>query len=171
MEEKCSDDCCSISWVIKISILLNFEDCRLLMFRLIFGISFFLNLVLLANHSSAAISFITCLAFIILWLCVATPLVFIGAYFNLKRPVTNQSLRQVTGHDQALSTHNMFITPRIPYRHCSLWCSPIQLYYPAIKFDLVQYSVSTLLIIINSIRIDHFRTHEYRSFFEFVMFT
>ncbi len=52
-----------------------------------FGIFFVLNIVLWANGSSAAIPFTTFIALLALWFCVATPLVFIGAYLGFKRPV------------------------------------------------------------------------------------
>jgi len=58
-----------------------------IIFRLGFGIFFILNLVLWANGSSAAIPFTTFIALLALWFCVATPLVFIGAYLGFKRPV------------------------------------------------------------------------------------
>jgi transmembrane 9 superfamily protein 2/4 len=58
-----------------------------LLFSVIFGIFFILNLVLWANGSSAAIPFTTFIALLALWFCVSTPLVFVGAYLGFKRPV------------------------------------------------------------------------------------
>jgi transmembrane 9 superfamily protein 2/4 len=58
-----------------------------LLFSVIFGIFFILNLVLWANGSSAAIPFTTFIALLALWFCVSTPLVFLGAYLGFKRPV------------------------------------------------------------------------------------
>ncbi|XP_030838017.1 transmembrane 9 superfamily member 2 isoform X3 [Strongylocentrotus purpuratus] len=54
---------------------------------IIFGIFFILNLILWYEHSSAAIPFSTLVAILALWFFVSTPLVLIGAYFGLKRPI------------------------------------------------------------------------------------
>ncbi len=56
-------------------------------FSLIFGVFFILNLVLWGHGSSAAIPFTTFIALLALWFCVATPLVFLGAYLGFKQPV------------------------------------------------------------------------------------
>ncbi|XP_013384267.1 transmembrane 9 superfamily member 2 [Lingula anatina] len=68
---------------------------------LIFGIFFFLNLILWIKGSSAAIPFGTLVALLALWFGISVPLTFIGAYFGFKRrpiehPVrTNQIPRQI----------------------------------------------------------------------------
>jgi transmembrane 9 superfamily member 2/4 len=73
----------------------------LLLFRVVFGIFFILNLVLWGNGSSAAIPFGTLVALLSLWFFVSTPLVFVGSYFGFKKPTienpvrTNQIPRQI----------------------------------------------------------------------------
>jgi len=75
---------------------------------LVFGIFFFLNLVLWIKGSSAAIPFTTLIALLALWFGISVPLTFIGAYFGFrKRPIehpvrTNQIPRQIP--DQSLYT-------------------------------------------------------------------
>lgn len=67
----------------------------------IFGIFFFMNLILWNKGSSAAIPFTTLIAILCLWLGISTPLVFVGAYLGYKKkpiehPVrTNPIPRQV----------------------------------------------------------------------------
>ncbi|XP_055342343.1 transmembrane 9 superfamily member 2-like [Paramacrobiotus metropolitanus] len=67
----------------------------------VFGIFFVLNIVLLAEGSSAAVPFTTLLALLGLWFGVSVPLTFLGAYFGFKRrplenPVrVNQIPRQI----------------------------------------------------------------------------
>lgn len=87
MEEECFDDGRCLSRVRSVVELFpaSFD------FSVLFGIFFVLNLVLWANGSSAAIPFTTFLALLALWFCVATPLVFIGAYLGFKRPVRTSS--------------------------------------------------------------------------------
>jgi transmembrane 9 superfamily protein 2/4 len=68
---------------------------------IVFGIFFILNLVLWGNGSSAAIPFGTLVLLLALWLCVSTPLVFVGSYLGFKKPIpehpvrTNQIPRQI----------------------------------------------------------------------------
>ncbi len=67
----------------------------------IFAVFFVLNSILWSNSSSAAMPFTTLLALLALWLCVSTPLVFLGSYLGFKKvpienPVrTNQIPRQI----------------------------------------------------------------------------
>lgn len=67
----------------------------------IFGIFFFMNMILWNRGSSAAIPFTTLIAIVCLWLGISTPLVFVGAYMGYKKspiehPVrTNPIPRQV----------------------------------------------------------------------------
>lgn len=75
---------------------------------LVFGIFFFLNLVLWIKGSSAAIPFTTLIALLALWFGISVPLTFIGAYFGFRKraiehPVrTNQIPRQIP--DQSMYT-------------------------------------------------------------------
>ena len=68
---------------------------------IVFIIFFVLNLVLWVNASSAAMPFLTLVALLALWLCVSTPLVFVGSYLGFKKSVaehpvrTNQIPRQI----------------------------------------------------------------------------
>lgn len=59
-----------------------------MIFRLVFGIFFILNLVLWVEGSSAAIPFTTLLALLALWFGISVPLTFVGAYFGFKKRVS-----------------------------------------------------------------------------------
>lgn len=67
----------------------------------VFGVFFFMNLILWGAGSSAAIPFFTLVAILALWFGISVPLTFIGAYFGYKkRPIehpvrTNQIPRQI----------------------------------------------------------------------------
>ncbi|CAJ0575142.1 unnamed protein product, partial [Mesorhabditis spiculigera] len=68
---------------------------------IVFGVFFFTNTLLWAKGSSAAVPFGTLIALLAMWLFIATPMTFLGAYFGFKKrgiehPVrTNQIPRQV----------------------------------------------------------------------------
>lgn len=64
-------------------------SCRIhIIFSLIFGAFFLLNLVLWGKGSSAAVPFGTLVAILALWFCVTVPLTFVGAYFGFKKTVS-----------------------------------------------------------------------------------
>ncbi|XP_018027645.1 transmembrane 9 superfamily member 2 [Hyalella azteca] len=74
----------------------------------VFGIFFFLNLILAYKGSSAAVPFSTLIALLALWFLVSVPLTFVGAFFGfrkrtLENPVrTNKIPRQIP--DQSIYT-------------------------------------------------------------------
>ncbi|XP_065840471.1 transmembrane 9 superfamily member 2-like [Oscarella lobularis] len=75
---------------------------------IMFGIFFFLDLLLWGEQSSAAVPFTTLLALLFLWFGISVPLTFVGSYIGFKKqpisvPVrTNQIPRQIP--DQPLYT-------------------------------------------------------------------
>ncbi|OQS05480.1 endomembrane protein 70 [Thraustotheca clavata] len=76
----------------------------------LFGVFFFLNLVLWAKASSQAVPFGTLFALLVLWFGISVPLVCLGSYFGFKRPAiehpvkTNQIARQIPEQVWYLST-------------------------------------------------------------------
>jgi len=68
---------------------------------IVFGVFFFLNVVLWIKQSSGAVPFLTLLQILAMWFCISVPLTFVGAYFGYKkRPIehpvrTNQIPRQI----------------------------------------------------------------------------
>ncbi|XP_065888903.1 transmembrane 9 superfamily member 2-like isoform X2 [Dysidea avara] len=76
---------------------------------IVFGIFFFLNLVLWSYNSAAAIPFTTLLVLLCLWFGISVPLTFFGAFFGFRRdpisqPVcTNQIPREIP--EQTWMTH------------------------------------------------------------------
>lgn len=68
---------------------------------IVFGVFFFLNIVLWIMRSSGAVPFLTLLQILAMWFCISVPLTFVGAYFGYKKraiehPVrTNQIPRQI----------------------------------------------------------------------------
>ena len=67
------------------------------LYRIIFSIFFVLNLVLRAKQSSAAIPFGTLVALLALWFGISVPLVFVGAYFGFRKPVSHELLEYIRG--------------------------------------------------------------------------
>lgn len=69
------------------------SSCRLLfqpnhrLYRILFGVFFFTNLLLWSKGSSAAVPFGTLVALLALWLFVQTPMTFVGAFFGFKKKV------------------------------------------------------------------------------------
>jgi len=53
----------------------------------------FLNFFLIAMNSSSAVPFTTMLGLFALWLLLAAPLCFVGAYFGFKQERTEQPVR------------------------------------------------------------------------------
>ena len=156
MEEECADDCCRLSRVGRTTIeKMNLDR----LFSVLFTIFFVLNLVLWANGSSAAIPFTTFIALLALWFCIATPLVFVGAYLGFKRPVSlsdparNRSHNRTTRLDSGKSgSHesNSSSSSRTDAlhetraRHSHGWYSPIRLYLHPIVLHSEQYLVIDL---------------------------
>ncbi|XP_065888892.1 transmembrane 9 superfamily member 2-like [Dysidea avara] len=60
---------------------------------IIFGIFFFLNLVLWSYNSAAAIPFTTLLALLCLWFGISVPSTFFGAFFGFRRDPISQPVR------------------------------------------------------------------------------
>ena len=127
MEEERRDDCCCMSWVgsEEENGWMTIDICSV-----IFGIFFVLNIVLWANGSSAAIPFTTFLALLALWFCVATPLVFVGAYLGFKRPVRWSEISRVVIDILCLKTkvsENPVRTNQIPRQvpEQSLYTKPL----------------------------------------------
>ena len=69
--------------------IINFSN------RIIFAIFFVLNLVLWAEKSSAAIPFGTLVALLALWFGISVPLVFVGAYFGFRKPVSYEMVSAI----------------------------------------------------------------------------
>ena len=67
------------------------------LYRIIFSIFFVLNLVLWAKQSSAAIPFGTLVALLALWFGISVPLVFVGAYFGFRKPVSHELSEYIWG--------------------------------------------------------------------------
>ena len=124
------------------------------LFSVLFSIFFVLNLVLWANGSSAAIPFTTFIALLALWFCIATPLVFVGAYLGFKRPVslsiafkmeigTDRLGAGKSGSHESNSSSSARTDPlhETHPRHSHGWYSPLRLYLHPIVLHLEQYLV------------------------------
>jgi transmembrane 9 superfamily member 2/4 len=72
-----------------------------LIFGVIFGIFFLIDLVLFYHGSSAAVPYTTIIVLLLLWFGLSAPLTFVGAYLGFRQPVpenpvrTNQIPRQI----------------------------------------------------------------------------
>jgi transmembrane 9 superfamily protein 2/4 len=67
----------------------------------VFGIFFFLNLLIWGQKSAGAVPFVTMFSLLILWFGISVPLVFLGAYMGFRQPAielpvrTNQMPREI----------------------------------------------------------------------------
>merc|ERR1712050_314890 len=67
----------------------------------VFGIFFFLNLLIWGQKSAGAVPFLTMFSLLILWFGISVPLVFLGAYLGYRQPAielpvrTNQMPREI----------------------------------------------------------------------------
>jgi transmembrane 9 superfamily protein 2/4 len=59
----------------------------------LFGIAFVINLFIWQKRSSMAMPFSTMLSLFVLWFCVSTPLVFLGAYLGFKKDEIKHPVR------------------------------------------------------------------------------
>lgn len=59
-----------------------------------FALFFVLNLLLWAEHSSAALPFGTLVVLALLWFFISVPLTFVGAYFGYKKPALEHPVRK-----------------------------------------------------------------------------
>ncbi|EGD73981.1 transmembrane 9 superfamily member 2 [Salpingoeca rosetta] len=60
----------------------------------VFGLFFILNLLLWAEHSSAALPFGTLVVLAVLWFFISVPLTFVGAYFGYKKATLEHPVRK-----------------------------------------------------------------------------
>ena len=88
------------------------------LYRIIFSIFFVLNLVLWAKQSSAAIPFGTLVALLALWFGISVPLVFVGAYFGFRKPVSHDLSEYIRGWGRSVeSFYSTNLVPRaVPVR-------------------------------------------------------
>lgn len=68
--------------------LLNWLHVFYLIFSVVFGLFFVMNLVLWSKGSSGAVPFSTLVALLALWFGVSVPLTFVGAYFGFRKRVS-----------------------------------------------------------------------------------
>jgi transmembrane 9 superfamily protein 2/4 len=59
----------------------------------VFGIFFFLNLLIWGQKSAGAVPFLTMFALLILWFGISVPLVFLGAYLGFRQPAIEVPVR------------------------------------------------------------------------------
>jgi len=59
----------------------------------VFGIFFFLNLLIWGQASAGAVPFATMFALLVLWFGISVPLVFLGAYLGYRRPMQELPVR------------------------------------------------------------------------------
>jgi len=60
---------------------------------IMFGIFFFLNLLIWGQHSSGAVPFTTLFAILVLWFGISVPLVFVGSYLGSRQEVISLPVR------------------------------------------------------------------------------
>lgn len=108
-----------------------------------------LNIFLAFYGSAKTVSFLTILIVFLLWVCVASPLVFIGSFFGFKSDIittptkTNQIARVIPAHKNILSVSSFFVGS-LPFS-----CASIEIYFlmDAIWMSHYYYLIGYLLTI------------------------
>merc|ERR1719272_2624969 len=60
---------------------------------IVFGIFFFLNLLIWGQASAGAVPFVTMFSLLVLWFGISVPLVFLGAYLGYRKPAMEVPVR------------------------------------------------------------------------------
>jgi len=76
----------------------------------LFGLFFFLNLLIWAKGSSGAVPFSTMLALLVMWFGISVPLVFLGSYYGFRMDAIELPVR-TSHHPRQIKTQPWFMHP------------------------------------------------------------